>query len=132
MYSSDIMEGVRFNIDGGSSNIIGIDDKWGEITVYQNKSEVANAGFTIQYDQIYIDTIETVKEFQNKGYGTAIIDIIKGLSRIFNKAIIVDCDNEISYKFFMGRGFISYEDLIVVWIPEKLRCTTNEIIIKTS
>ena len=111
------MNNIRLIINGGKSNIADIDDKWAELTLLKNNKVIAEAGLIIQPDQIYIDTLNVNSDFRRMGYGTILLDVIKGFSRLFNIMILADCETEESFLFFMNEKFINVCDITVMWIP---------------
>jgi hypothetical protein len=128
---------------GGQSKIEDIDDNWGEIKLYKLKEKVGETGFIISDYQVSVDTITIETPFIRKGYGTLIIDILKGLSRLHNKPIVLYSLKE-SYGFYVAMGFKKLkkihderkktvvvifktknepkiEEMELIWLPESMR-----------
>lgn len=134
---------LEIEIHGGQSKIEGIEDTWGEIKIYKEKIRVGDAGFTISDYQISVDTITITAQFMRKGYGKLITDLLKGLSRLHNKPIVLYSLKE-SYDFYIKMGFVKIkkihddkkkiiivifksknepkiEEMELIWLPESLR-----------
>lgn len=129
---------------GGQSKIEDIDDNWGEIKLYKSSgSKIGETGFIISDYQISVDTITIENPYIRKGYGKLIMDILKGLSRLHNKPIVLYSLRE-SYGFYVAMGFKKLkkihddrkkivvvifksknepkiEELDMIWLPESLR-----------
>jgi len=112
------MNNIKFIIDGGCSNIININDRWGEIKLLKGKTIISNVGFIIQNDQIYIDTLIINEPIKKSIYPEIIIGILKGLSKIFGKPLFFDCDDADLYSFLITQEFISMNDITLCWIPK--------------
>jgi hypothetical protein len=129
---------IRFNIFGGVNRIDASTDEWGEIKVW-NEGEnigdhIAIAKFFIDECEIYITDIEIIKSERIKGYDKMIIDILKGLSRLFSKPILTTAiktknlfskngfipvlDDSLTNSVILKKGLWGDSDLI--WIPEAL------------
>jgi N-acetylglutamate synthase-like GNAT family acetyltransferase len=128
---------------GGKSRIKGIDDYWAEIKVYSGKTIIGKVGFTMSRIQIMVDTLVIYENHKRKGYGTLLIDFIKGISRMMKRPIIIFSLTE-AVEFYEKMGFkkinevrknkvynliLTYEcdeepvidDLNLIWIPENIR-----------
>lgn len=134
---------LNIRMRGGQSKMEGIEDTWGEIKLYKKDIKVAETGFIISDYQISVDTITVEFIYTRKGYGTLIMDILKGLSRLHNKPIVLYSLKE-SYGFYTTMGFKKLkkihddkkktvivifktknepkiEDMELVWLPESMR-----------
>ena len=128
---------------GGQSKIEDINDSWGEIKLYLKDNKVAETGFVISDYQISVDTITVETKYMRRGYGTLIMGMLKGLSRLHNKPIVLYSLKE-SYRFYMAMGFKKLkkihderkktvvvifktknepkiEEMELIWLPESLR-----------
>lgn len=128
--------GIRIRFKGGLNKDLS-PDMWGTIELFKNCESVGNgAGFTISEEKIYVDTLDVDEEFQRMGYGTLIIDIIKGIAELLEKPIHIYSINH-SYPFYESQGFVSVFDpemrrrIIIkrgskpsgtdyIWIPESV------------
>ena len=89
---------------GGLSKIESIDDSWSEIRLFKNGEKVGDTGFTISNYQIAVDTIDIEEKFQRQGYGRLLVSLLKGLSRLLNKPIVLYSLRD-SYQFYVAMGF---------------------------
>jgi hypothetical protein len=136
--------GIHLTVSGGERDTKN-HSWWGEIKITKNRKQIGFTGFTISDIQIYIDYHNVEAEFQRKGYGSMMIDVIKGLA-IFSKKPIILYSLENSVKYYKKMGFYSCldetiknkimfegenpnpDDRDMVWIPETLN-TRKKILI---
>jgi len=134
---------VEIKMRGGRSKIKGIDDIEGDITIFKSGEKVGEAGFIITNYQISVDTITVEDKFIRLGYGKLLVNLLKGLSRLLTKPIVLYSLKE-SYEFYASMGFTKLkkihnekkklvivmfksknepkiEDLDLIWLPESLR-----------
>jgi hypothetical protein len=134
---------VEIKMRGGRSKIKGIDDIEGDITIFKSGEKVGEAGFIITNYQISVDTITVEDKFIRLGYGKLLVNLLKGLSRLLSKPIVLYSLKE-SYGFYVSMGFTKLkkihdekkkliivmfksknepkiEDLDLIWLPESLR-----------
>jgi N-acetylglutamate synthase-like GNAT family acetyltransferase len=134
---------VEIKMRGGRSKIKGIDDIEGDITIFKSGEKVGEAGFIITNYQISVDTITIEDKFIRLGYGKLLVNLLKGLSRLLSKPIVLYSLKE-SYEFYASMGFTKLkkihnekkklvivmfksknepkiEDLDLIWLPESLR-----------
>jgi|GEM_PF-5005013 N-acetylglutamate synthase-like GNAT family acetyltransferase len=134
---------VEIKMRGGRSKIKGIDDIEGDITIFKSGEKVGEAGFIITNYQISVDTITIEDKFIRLGYGKLLVNLLKGLSRLLTKPIVLYSLKE-SYEFYASMGFTKLkkihnekkklvivmfksknepkiEDLDLIWLPESLR-----------
>jgi len=134
---------VEIKMRGGRSKIKGIDDIEGDITIFKSGEKVGEAGFIITNYQISVDTITVEDKFIRLGYGKLLVNLLKGLSRLLSKPIVLYSLKE-SYEFYASMGFTKLkkihnekkklvivmfksknepkiEDLDLIWLPESLR-----------
>lgn len=131
--------GIRLKVNGGM-NKYGDDnpDWWGEIQVLKDGNAIGGAGFTVSDLEIYVDSLNMDAEYQCLGYGSMIMDVIKGLSRFLRKPIILysvgdslpyyekmefcSClDEKYSKKIVFNSDDPDPSDKDLIWIPECLR-----------
>lgn len=129
--------GVRLKFKGGLNKGLS-PDMWGQIDLLQDDEIVGDgAGFTISEEKIYVDTLDIYTEYQRLGYGTLIIDVIKGIAELLEKPVHIYSINN-SYPFYEAQGFVSVlnpemrKKLILkrksnplehdyIWIPDSLK-----------
>lgn len=128
--------GIRLEVTGGKAKDIS-PDYWGEINLFQNGHKIGKTGFTISNEKIYVDDLNVDKEYQRIGYGSIMMDVIKGISRFVKKPIHL---YSIGYSspFYTNMGFLSVLDpqmrericikkgsspkeKDLIWIPECLK-----------
>jgi hypothetical protein len=125
---------VRFIIHANESKIEGNTDIQGQIDLTIEKNLIGSCGFVIDELEIYVDLIEIKEKYLKQGYGRMLIDILKGLSRIINKPIVLYVTGHKS--FYINNGFVSILDYCLtnnlilskgiwkhndlIWIPEAL------------
>jgi hypothetical protein len=128
--------GIRLEITGGRAKNIS-PDYWGEVEIMQDNVKVGKVGFTISNEKIYVDDFNVDDKFQRTGYGSIMMDVIKGLSRFTKKPIHL---YSIGYSltFYAKMGFVSVLDpqmrerLCIkkgssvkendlIWIPENIQ-----------
>jgi len=138
--------GVRLKIDGGKNKFHdGNPDWWGTIDIMKDKKVVGSAGFTITDLQIYVDSLNIDSEFQKLGYGSIVMDFLKGLSRFIKKPILLFSagDSVGYYEKMEFRSCIDerYANKLqfegedpdpaerdLIWIPECLRRKRNLVV----
>jgi hypothetical protein len=129
---------IRIEIEIIKSQMDGNTDWGGEIRVCKEKKVVCVLGFTVNDQQIYVDTLNTESGYQHIGYGSIAMDIMKGFARFLEIPIILYSIHN-SYPFYEKMGFMSCrnkkmkrrliqlkkdadapDELDLIWLPECL------------
>lgn len=100
--------GIRLEITGGRAKNIS-PDYWGEVEIMQDNVRIGKVGFTISNEKIYVDDFNVDDKFQRTGYGSIMMDVIKGLSRFTKKPIHLYSVGY-SLTFYTKMGFVSALD----------------------
>lgn len=81
-------------------------DWGGEIKISKKGKVICTLGFTVNEQQIYVDTLNTDKGFRHIGYGSLAMDVVKGYSEFLEIPIILYSISN-SYPFYERMGFQS-------------------------
>ncbi len=100
--------GIRLEVKGGKAEGVS-PDYWGEIHIMQGDVEAGKVGFTISNEKIYVDDFNVEAEFQKTGYGSIMMDVIKGLARFLRKPVHLYSSSD-SPPFYRKMGFVSILD----------------------
>ena len=138
-----IQNDLIIKVHGSQSKISNIDDVEGEIKIYKAGKYIGEIGFVITDYQISVDTLTIEDTFIRLGYGRLLINLVKGLSRLLNKPIVLYSLIN-SYPFYVKMGFKKLkkihdekkkiiivmfksknepkiDDHDMIWLPESMR-----------
>jgi len=121
--------GIRLEIKGGKADVIS-PDYWGEIHIMQGDEEVGKVGFTISDEKIYVDDFNVNDGFRQTGYGSIMMDVVKGIARFMQKPVHLYSSAE-SPPFYKKIGFVSIEDPEMrkrIWIKKGSNPKENDFL----
>jgi len=128
---------IVIRINAGKSSPSISKDKWLEVRLFLRSktkmTEIGSGSSIISKHTIFIDDLHIKQRFQRQNFGTMIVDIYKGLSRLLNVPICLYSTFD-SVDFYFKNGFVKVKDCKnvvtksgdepeerdLIWIPEKL------------